>query len=106
MSLKSGVSVFIQDCNLIALLIVQVPLILVGNKCDLEAERVVNKEQGVQLARQFGCPLMETSAKARIYVQEVFYDLVRQINRKQVDTRKGSKKSAGGSKKKSSCTIL
>ncbi len=68
---------------------------------------MVGKEQGVQLARQFGCPLMETSAKARINVQEVFYDLVRQINRKQVDTRKGSKKNAaGGSKKKSSCTLL
>lgn len=88
---------------IVTLIVLQVPLILVGNKCDLEAERVVAKEQGVQLARQFNCSLMETSAKTRSNVQEVFYDLVRQINKKQV-----SKKSNDGSmkKKKSSCTVL
>merc|ERR1711922_42611 len=30
-----------------------VPLVLVGNKCDLEDERVVGKDQGMNLARQF-----------------------------------------------------
>ena len=28
-------------------------MILVGNKCDLEDERVVSKEQGEELAQQF-----------------------------------------------------
>jgi GTPase SAR1 family protein len=28
-------------------------MILVGNKCDLEDERIVSKEQGMNLARHF-----------------------------------------------------
>ncbi|KAH0848581.1 Ras-like protein [Fonsecaea pedrosoi CBS 271.37] len=57
------------------------PIILVGNKCDLESERVVSKEEGAQLARQFGCKFIETSAKSRINVDNAFYDLVREIRR-------------------------
>lgn len=59
-----------------------VPMVLVGNKCDLEEERVVGKEQGHNLSRQFNCAFMETSAKAKINVHDIFYDLVRQINKK------------------------
>ena len=44
----------------------------VGNKCDLEDERVVGKDQGLNLARQFSnCAFMETSAKAKIGVNDV-----------------------------------
>lgn len=46
-------------------------MVLVGNKCDLEDERVVGKEQGINLARQFSCAFMETSAKAKINVNDV-----------------------------------
>lgn len=49
----------------------QVPMILVGNKCDLEDERVVGKDQGAGLARQFNCGFLETSAKAKVNVNEV-----------------------------------
>uniref|UniRef100_A0A3B4AUL5 Uncharacterized protein n=1 Tax=Periophthalmus magnuspinnatus TaxID=409849 RepID=A0A3B4AUL5_9GOBI len=39
-------------------------MILVGNKCDLEEERVVAKESGLGLARQWNsCAFLETSAK-------------------------------------------
>uniref|UniRef100_A0A667XK90 Ras-related protein Rap-1b n=1 Tax=Myripristis murdjan TaxID=586833 RepID=A0A667XK90_9TELE len=49
-----------------------VPMILVGNKCDLEAERVVAKESGTGLARQWNsCAFLETSAKSKINVNEV-----------------------------------
>ena len=48
------------------------PMVLVGNKCDLEDERVVGKDQGMNMARQFGqCTFMETSAKAKIGVTDV-----------------------------------
>lgn len=49
-----------------------VPMILVGNKCDLEEERVVGKDQGSNLARSFNnCAFLESSAKAKINVNEV-----------------------------------
>uniref|UniRef100_A0A6I8MZA0 small monomeric GTPase n=3 Tax=Mammalia TaxID=40674 RepID=A0A6I8MZA0_ORNAN len=49
-----------------------VPMILVGNKCDLEDERVVGKEQGQNLARQWcNCAFLESSAKSKINVNEI-----------------------------------
>lgn len=50
-----------------------VPMVLVGNKCDLEEERVVGKDLGKGLASQFNCAFMETSAKAKINVNDVSY---------------------------------
>ena len=49
----------------------QVPMVLVGNKCDLEDERVVGKEVGQTLARNWGSTFLETSAKQKINVNEV-----------------------------------
>jgi len=57
------------------------PITVVGNKCDLEAERQVSREEGEALARQFGCKFIETSAKQRVNVDNAFYDLVREIKR-------------------------
>eukprot|EP00064_Thunnus_orientalis_P012970 superscaffoldBa00002054_g13006 len=79
--------------------ILRVPMILVGNKCDLEVERVVAKESGIGLARQWNsCAFLETSAKSKINVNEIFYDLVRQINRKSPVP--------GKTRKKSTCQLL
>uniref|UniRef100_A0A7M4FKH9 small monomeric GTPase n=1 Tax=Crocodylus porosus TaxID=8502 RepID=A0A7M4FKH9_CROPO len=41
----------------------KVPVILVGNKVDLESEREVSSNEGRALAEEWGCPFMETSAK-------------------------------------------
>ena len=57
------------------------PIILVGNKCDLEHERQVTTEEGAALARSFNCKFIETSAKSRVNVDNAFYDLVREIRR-------------------------
>ena len=70
------------------------PIIVVGNKCDLENERQVSTKglslvrgtpalivEGADLARQLGCAFIETSAKNRINVEQAFYDLVRAIRR-------------------------
>lgn len=70
-----------------------VPMVLVGNKCDLEDERVVGKELGKQLAQQFNCSFMETSAKAKINVNDIFNDLVQQINKKSPEKKQSKKKS-------------
>ena len=64
------------------------PVIVVGNKCDLESERQVSKQEGEALARSFGCRFIETSAKSRINVDNAFYDLVREIRRFQTSTKK------------------
>ncbi|OLL24812.1 Ras-related protein Rap-1b [Neolecta irregularis DAH-3] len=62
-----------------------IPLVLVGNKCDLEDDRVVSRAQGIELSEKFGnSPFYETSARKRINIDEVFTDLCRQIMRKEV----------------------
>uniref|UniRef100_H2ZGP3 small monomeric GTPase n=1 Tax=Ciona savignyi TaxID=51511 RepID=H2ZGP3_CIOSA len=72
-----------------------VPMILVGNKCDLEDERIVTREQGEQLSRQWHCSFMETSARTKINVENIFFDLVKQINRKTPEPKKKKKKNSG-----------
>ena len=43
-----------------------VPIVLVGNKCDLKIQRQVVFDEGRSLARRWGCAFMETSAKERV----------------------------------------
>lgn len=57
------------------------PMVVVGNKSDLEGERQVSYEEGLELARKFNCDFIETSAKQRINVEESFFQLVRAIQR-------------------------
>ncbi|XP_064607379.1 ras-related protein Rap1 [Liolophura sinensis] len=76
-----------------------VPMILVGNKCDLEDERVVGKDQGMNLSRMWTCTFLETSAKAKINVSDIFCDLVRLINKKNPETKLKKNKKKG-------CTLL
>ncbi|KAK0549371.1 RAS1 protein [Tilletia horrida] len=57
------------------------PVTVVANKCDLEYERQVTSHEGRELAKQFGCRFIETSAKQRINVDEAFSSLVREIRR-------------------------
>src|SRR5699024_1795259 len=57
-----------------------VPMVLVANKCDLENERRISPQNGVDMAESWGkIPFYETSAKYHSNVDEVFTDLVRQI---------------------------
>lgn len=51
-------------------------VVLVGNKCDLEDERVVSTERGKQLAQNMGLTYFETSAKDNVNVKAVFERLV------------------------------
>lgn len=59
-----------------------IPMVLVGNKNDLEDERVVGKQNGESLARSFGCTFLEASAKLQVNVNEVslVLDLSRRRN--------------------------
>lgn len=59
-----------------------VPVLVVGNKSDLEIERQVSFEEGQAFAKLLNCPFIETSAKQRINVEEAFFSLVRLVNAK------------------------
>eukprot|EP00034_Subulatomonas_tetraspora_P001604 GABW01001930.1.p1 GENE.GABW01001930.1~~GABW01001930.1.p1 ORF type:complete len:88 (-),score=46.30 GABW01001930.1:90-353(-) len=72
-----------------------VPMVLTGNKCDLESERMVTREQGEKLAETFGsCAFLESSAKTKLNIAEIFFNLVRQINKKEAPKKKKGKKCA------------
>lgn len=74
-----------------------VPLVLVGNKCDLVDQRIVTTKMGEDLSKKFGCLFLESSARTRENVGEIFYSLVRQIvpNRK-INPRKGTRSKDSG----------
>ena len=56
-----------------------IPMFLVGNKCDSDLERVVSYTQGEVLAKSLGVKFIETSAKYGDNVDQLFFDLVRDI---------------------------
>jgi small GTP-binding protein len=73
------------------------PCILVGNKCDLEEQRVVSKNESQELSSKWKCSYMEASAKTSTNIQELFLDLIRQINKREgPSTKKGDKKKSSG----------
>lgn len=80
----------------------KVPLVLIANKCDLETDRQVSKADGQELAKSFGVPFFESSAKSRINVEESFFELVREI-RKSLGT---SNKTAKPQKKGGFCLVM
>ncbi|XP_008834447.1 GTPase KRas isoform X2 [Nannospalax galili] len=80
-----------------------VPMVLVGNKCDLPS-RTVDKTQAQDLARSYGIPFIETSAKTRQGVDDAFYTLVREIRKHKEKMSKDGKKKKKKSKTK--CIIM
>uniref|UniRef100_T1IWJ0 small monomeric GTPase n=1 Tax=Strigamia maritima TaxID=126957 RepID=T1IWJ0_STRMM len=70
-----------------------VPIVLVGNKYDLEQHRKVSTEEGQVLAHRYACPFFETSAALRLFVDDIFHALIREIREirgcdKAISTRK------------------
>jgi len=77
-------------------IIPEIPMVLVGNKCDLEDERQVSYQDGKKIAASFFCPFFETSAKNDIGVDEVFTNLARQIKESKAgSTRKAFMRERG-----------
>ena len=52
------------------------PVVLIGNKIDLDNERVINKEDGEKVAKNYKFPFYETSAKTGENVKEAFQHLI------------------------------
>lgn len=59
-----------------------IPIILVGNKCDLVNERAVSEEEAKEMAAAIGAIYIETSTKESKNVEECFFTLVRDIRAK------------------------
>ena len=55
------------------------PILLLGNKCDLEAEREVTKEEGIQLANELKLKFYETSNKDNINIEKAITELIEMI---------------------------
>ena len=56
-----------------------VPLILVGNKCDLKEEKVVTTDEGQKLAEKFGINFFEVSNQDGTNVEEAALCLINKI---------------------------
>jgi GTPase KRas len=96
-----------------------VPMLVIGNKSDLEDDRAVQSSEGQQLAKKFNAQFMEISAKKNEGVNEAFETLLRSIL--SADAGAGGGGGDGGvlgagqqpaaaaaapTKKKKGCTIL
>ncbi|CAL1603304.1 unnamed protein product [Knipowitschia caucasica] len=58
----------------------EVPIVLLGNKLDLERYRQVSKSTGEELALRFGCLFYEISACLDFHdVQQIFHEAVRRV---------------------------
>uniref|UniRef100_A0A0X3NIZ3 small monomeric GTPase n=1 Tax=Schistocephalus solidus TaxID=70667 RepID=A0A0X3NIZ3_SCHSO len=77
----------------------EVPMVLIGNKVDLQV-RTVDAKNAQSVAREYGIPYIETSAKTRQGVEDAFFTLVREIRKFK---EKGNEKKKRGKRK---CSIL
>jgi GTPase KRas protein len=81
-----------------------VPLVLVGNKSDLEENRQVSIEEGQKQARLMGCEFVESSARTGSNVEAGYYMLVRRIRSSQIISVKPELKKTD--KKKFRCLVM
>jgi len=74
------------------------PIVLVGNKCDLEDQRQVQTNEGADLAKEWGenSSFFETSAKEKINHEECFYAAVRLVRTQLEKVEEPIKGKSGG----------
>ena len=87
------------------------PIVLVGNKADLEEDRAVPRMEAFDLSSQWdGTPYFETSARNRMNIDEAFVDLCRQVMRRNMraddDNIGGSRQPYRRVRRRDRCTIL
>ncbi|KAI1301228.1 Ras-like protein 2 [Halotydeus destructor] len=63
------------------------PMIMIGNKCDLDQQRVISLQEARQLAQQLKVPYLEASAKSRHNIDVTFHELVRLVRKFHVTER-------------------
>ncbi|XP_073540173.1 ras-related protein Rab-37 isoform X4 [Phyllobates terribilis] len=86
-----------------------VVIMLLGNKCDVNSGRVIRTEDGETLAKEYGIPFMETSAKTGVNVELAFMAVAKELKQRSSspDDRKFQiHQYIESQKKKSSCCGL
>jgi len=58
-----------------------IPLVVVGNKCDLKMSRRVDRKMVERQCQEWGCAFFEASAKENINVEEAFFECGRRIRK-------------------------
>lgn len=59
-----------------------VVIMLLGNKCDHQGDRVIRKDDGERISKEYGVTFMETSAKTGMNVDLAFMALARDLKMK------------------------
>ncbi|KAL2023508.1 hypothetical protein VTK56DRAFT_2116 [Thermocarpiscus australiensis] len=62
-----------------------IPIVVVGNKSDLEDQRAVDRAKAFSVCQRWRAPYYEASARTRTNVDEAFLDLCRQMLRRDDD---------------------
>lgn len=83
-----------------------VPIVVVGNKCDAEDLREVPKDEGKANAERLGCQFIEASAKTSFNVEEPFYTVARMIRAERRGESAAVNEEPEPKKKKGKCNIL
>lgn len=55
---------------------------ILGNKCDLNDKRVITRERGEAIGREYNVKVYETSAKSNINIEKAFMELTKDILKK------------------------
>ncbi|KAG5279958.1 hypothetical protein AALO_G00083410 [Alosa alosa] len=79
------------------------PMVLVGNKSDLDQHRVISREEAQAFARENRIYYMESSAKNRYNVDEAFLEVVRAIRKFQETESPPLPANHSGKQKSSGC---
>ena len=76
---------------------INLPIIIVGNKCDLSDQRTVNEQDGQNLAKSIGAKYYETSALNNLNgnVEKVFEECGKMIMNKESENEGGKGKCFG-----------
>jgi len=90
------------------------PMLILGNKIDLEQQREVSTTEASELAKSWDVPFLETSAKTRVNVDEAFDKLVKEIKHFEVveqgqagtGSKRNSTTTPRAKRKKRRCVIL
>ncbi|XP_025750941.2 ras-related protein Rab-37 [Manacus vitellinus] len=87
-----------------------VVIMLLGNKADVSSERAVRTEDGASLAREYGVPFMETSAKTGMNVELAFLAIAKELKQRAMqpldEPRFQIHDYIESQKKKSSCCVF